>query len=52
MGHRSNIDADIDSLTSMLADLDSHQQDPNTQVGGATRPPGGKGGGLSGARLG
>ncbi|CAL8377892.1 unnamed protein product [Gadus morhua 'NCC'] len=32
MGHRSNIDADIDSLTSMLADLDSHQPDPNTQL--------------------
>ena len=40
MGHRSNIDADIDSLTSMLADLDSHQPDPNTQVGRVTLPPG------------
>ncbi|CAL8242012.1 unnamed protein product [Merluccius merluccius] len=32
MGHRSNIDADIDSLTSMLADLDSHQQDSSAQL--------------------
>ena len=48
MGHRSNIDADIDSLTSMLADLDSHQQDPNTQVGRATQPPWGVVGGGSG----
>ncbi|KAG7260929.1 hypothetical protein CRUP_027178 [Coryphaenoides rupestris] len=30
--NRSNIDADIDSLTSMLADLDSHQQDSGAQL--------------------
>lgn len=31
-GYHSKIDADIDSLTSMLADLDSHPQDSSTQV--------------------
>lgn len=33
MNYHSKIDADIDSLTSMLADLDSHPQDSSTQVG-------------------
>ncbi|XP_062240101.1 thyroid receptor-interacting protein 6 isoform X1 [Platichthys flesus] len=32
VGYHSKIDADIDSLTSMLADLDSHPQDPSTQL--------------------
>ncbi|KAJ3585743.1 hypothetical protein NHX12_014462, partial [Muraenolepis orangiensis] len=32
MAQRSNIEADIDSLTSMLADLDGPQQDPGTQA--------------------
>ncbi|XP_028992438.1 thyroid receptor-interacting protein 6 isoform X3 [Betta splendens] len=31
-GYHSKIDADIDSLTSMLADLDSHPQDSSTQL--------------------
>lgn len=31
--YHSKIDADIDSLTSMLADLDSHTQDSSSQVG-------------------
>lgn len=31
--YHSKIDADIDSLTSMLADLDSHTPDSSTQVG-------------------
>lgn len=31
--YHSKIDAEIDSLTSMLADLDSHPQDSSTQVG-------------------
>lgn len=30
--YHSKIDADIDSLTSMLADLDSHTQDSGAQV--------------------
>lgn len=30
--HHSNIDADIDSLTNMLADLDSHPHDSSTQL--------------------
>lgn len=30
--HHSKIDADIDSLTSMLADLDSRPHDASTQV--------------------
>lgn len=30
--HHSKIDADIDSLTSMLADLDSHPHDSSTQL--------------------
>ncbi|XP_056299445.1 thyroid receptor-interacting protein 6 [Pseudoliparis swirei] len=30
--HSTKIDADIDSLTSMLADLDSHPQDANAQL--------------------
>lgn len=33
VSYHSKIDADIDSLTSMLADLDSNPQDPSTQVG-------------------
>lgn len=32
MNYHSKIDADIDSLTSMLADLDSHTQDSVAQV--------------------
>lgn len=32
VGHHSKIDADIDSLTSMLADLDSHPQDSSAQL--------------------
>lgn len=39
-GYHSNIDADIDSLTSMLADLDSHTQDSSTQVGLFSSPSG------------
>ncbi|XP_061524647.1 thyroid receptor-interacting protein 6 isoform X4 [Phycodurus eques] len=31
-GHHSKIDADIDSLTAMLADLDGHPQDSGTQL--------------------
>ncbi|XP_076017281.1 thyroid receptor-interacting protein 6 isoform X2 [Genypterus blacodes] len=31
-GHHSKIDAEIDSLTSMLADLDSHTQDSSAQL--------------------
>lgn len=36
--YHSKIDADIDSLTSMLADLDSHPQDSSTQVGNILLP--------------
>ncbi|XP_054656108.1 thyroid receptor-interacting protein 6 isoform X2 [Dunckerocampus dactyliophorus] len=32
VSHHSKIDADIDSLTSMLADLDSHPHDSSTQL--------------------
>ncbi|XP_053715345.1 thyroid receptor-interacting protein 6 [Synchiropus splendidus] len=32
VGHPSKIDADIDSLTSMLADLDSHPHESSTQL--------------------
>lgn len=32
VSYHSKIDADIDSLTSMLADLDSHTQDSGAQV--------------------
>ncbi|XP_023276601.1 thyroid receptor-interacting protein 6-like isoform X3 [Seriola lalandi dorsalis] len=32
VNYHSKIDADIDSLTSMLADLDSHPQDSSTQL--------------------
>ncbi|XP_035524207.1 lipoma-preferred partner homolog [Morone saxatilis] len=32
VSYHSKIDADIDSLTSMLADLDSHPQDSSTQL--------------------
>ncbi|XP_063756878.1 thyroid receptor-interacting protein 6 isoform X2 [Eleginops maclovinus] len=32
VSYHSKIDADIDSLTSMLADLDSHPQDTSTQL--------------------
>ncbi|AWO97586.1 putative thyroid receptor-interacting protein 6-like [Scophthalmus maximus] len=39
VSYHSKIDADIDSLTSMLADLDSHPQDASTQTQYHPAPP-------------